>query len=478
MLVEKVRGALRLAALNAAALDSGLKPGMALADARACLPAVLVGEVDPQADATLLQACATLCEMFTPLVALDGPDALLLDITGCAHLFGGEEGLRMQARRVLARLGLTTRASVADTPDAARALARYGAVKIARPGETRAWVEPLPLAALELGGDVHLALARAGFRTLADLASRPSQALTARFGASLTTKLARLMGREDIRLTPLREPPDCMAERHFPEPLGAMDALMGVLERLAREIAGLLERRGAGGRLFEASFFRADGAVRRLSVETAQPLRDPAGLLRLLRLKIDTLADPLDPGFGFDAVRLAVLRTDEVGESQSDLEGKPDTDGDVAELVDRLVTRFGRERVLRFAARDTHDPIRMAAAVAIAAPATPWPAPEPDQPPLRPLTLFDPPQAIEALAEVPDGPPLRFRWRRVLHDVARAEGPERIAPEWWRGGPRPPGVRDYYRVENGEGRRFWVFREGLHGEGEARPRWFLHGLFA
>ncbi|WP_210202473.1 Y-family DNA polymerase [Alsobacter soli] len=478
VLVDKARGALRIAALNAAALESGLKAGMALADARACLPALRVGETDPQADADLLQACATLCEMFTPLVALDGADGVLLDVTGCAHLFGGEEGLRMQARRTLARLGLHTRAVVADTPDAARALARHGAAKVVPPGETAAFVAGLPLAALDLGADTHLALGRAGFRAVGELAERPSQALTARFGAGLATKLARLMGREDIRLTPLRDPPACMAERHFPEPLGAMDSLMAVLERLGREVGAILERRGEGGRLFEASFFRTDGAVRRIVVETAQPLRDAPGLLRLVRLKIDALADPLDPGFGFDALRLAVRRAEPFDQSQADLEGKPDPDGDVAALVDRLVARFGRAQVLRFAARDSHDPLRAAALEPAAAPAAPWPEPDPGQPPSRPVTLFDPPQAIEALAEVPDGPPLRFRWRRVLHDVARAEGPERIAPEWWRVGARPPATRDYYRVENGQGRRFWVFREGFHGEGEGRPRWFLHGLFA
>jgi protein ImuB len=164
---------------------------------------------------------------------------------------------------------------------------------------------------------------------------------------------------------------------------------------------------------------------------------------------------------------------------QPSLDGRAVEDEAVAALVDRLVTRFGRDRVLRFMAQDTHHPVRAAKAVSAAAPAPAiaWPAPEAGEPPARPLQLFEPPQPIETLAEVPDGPPMRFRWRRVLHEIARAEGPERIAPEWWRDGPAEP-MRDYYRVEDAQGRRFWLFRAGLYERGSEPPRWFLHGLFA
>jgi protein ImuB len=200
----------------------------------------------------------------------------------------------------------------------------------------------------------------------------------------------------------------------------------------------------------------------------------------LLALKLETLTDPLDPGFGFDALRLGVLRAEPLPEEQVSLEGKAAGETDVAALVDRLVARFGRERVLRFVAHETHDPRRIAACVPVASKAgsQPWPAPEPAHPPARPLTLFKPPQPIETLSELPDGPPLLFRWRRALHEVARAEGPERIAPEWWRGENCAPATRDYYRIEDALGRRFWIFREGLYEHGHRRPRWFLHGLFA
>ena len=328
-----------------------------------------------------------------------------------------------------------------------------------------------------------LALGRAGFQTLGDLADRPSGMLTARFGAGLADALWRVLGREDIRITPLRPAPEIMAEKHFAAPLGLLESLLAVLERLAQDIMAALERRGAGGRAFEVSVFRSDGAVRRIAIETAQGMRDASGLMHLVRLKLEALSDPLDPGFGFDAVRLVVIRSEPMAERQAALDGGPASQaeaGDVASLVDRLTARFGRETVQRFVTRDTHDPVRAGGSVPFLSRHTtaPFAHPEPGQPPARPLTLFDPPQWIEALAEVPDGPPLRFRWRRVLHEVARAEGPERIAPEWWRCGNAAPATRDYYRIENAHGHRFWVFREGFYEDQTTRPRWFLHGLFA
>lgn len=235
--------------------------------------------------------------------------------------------------------------------------------------------------------------------------------------------------------------------------------------------------------MFEASFFRTDGMARRIALETAQGTREAPRLMRLIRLKIEALADPLDPGSGFDALRLAVVRSEPLHDVQQTLAGERATQDEaraVDDLVDRLVARFGRGNTRRFIARDTHDPALAGgtAPYPSQAASAPWPRPEPGQPPLRPLTLFTHPQWIEVMAEVPDSPPLRFRWRRVLHEVTRAEGPERIAPEWWREGALAPAIRDYYRVENALGYRFWIFREGLYEDSNARPRWFLHGLFA
>jgi len=482
VLVEKASGALRIAAVDAGAAGLGLSLGMALAQARALVPAIATGEADPAADARFMHAMAEACEIFTPLVALRGQDGLILDITGCAHLFGGERGLGRAARQRLHLMGVKTQAAIAGTPDAAWAFARFKRGLIAIPDEAEELARALPITALDQDNATTLALSRAGFRTLEDLAARPSHVLCARFGEGLVSALRRTLGQEDIRIIPLRTPPEVMAERHFPEPLGLMDSLLATLERLAGDVMTALEARGEGGRVFETSFFRADGAVRHILIETAQATRETASLMRLARLKIDALADPLDPGFGFDALRLAVLHAEPLVAAQPHLGGEKGADEGaqgLADLVNRLVARFGRESVQRFIASDTHDPASAGGTAPwLSSMPSPWPAPESGQPPARPLTLFAHPQLIDVLAEVPDSPPLRFRWRRVLHEVMLAEGPERIAPEWWREASPAPATRDYYRVEDAQGHRFWIFREGLYEDTNARPRWFMHGLFA
>lgn len=472
------QGALRLVGLDPAASGLGLKPGMGLAHARAIVPTLAASEIDPQADAELLFHCAAAAERYTPLLALDGLDGLILDITGCAHLFNGEASLLKIIRHRFLRTGLTCRVAIASTPDAARAFAHFSNEPIIPAGQEAVYGQELPLSALEAPAETATALSRAGFRRLGDLDKRASRALTARFGSMLTERFHRILGREDIRIASLRPAPDCLAERHFAEPMASFDALFAVLEKLGFDICQSLERRGNGGRSFEASFFRVDGVVRRLTIETARPTRDNQSLMRLFRLRFDALDDPVNPGFGFDMLRLSVLRSEPLGLHQGSLDqNTTHTDQSLAELVDRLVARFGRDHVRRFLEQDTHDPVRSSLTLPYAAAASTYSTPELEDPPLRPLTLFRLPQPIETMAEVPDGPPLRFRWRKVLHEIAHAEGPERIAPEWWQDGADAARTRDYYRVEDGAGRRFWLYREGLFDE-PAKPRWFLHGLFA
>ncbi|MBL8587036.1 MAG: DNA polymerase Y family protein [Methylobacteriaceae bacterium] len=474
---------MRIVAADAAALALGLGPGVALADARARAPALRVEAMNEAEDAALLRRLAAACGLYTPLVALDGADGLALDVTGCAHLFGGEAEMRARLIARMAHFGLTARAALAGAPEAARASARYGEATIVAPGAEAQALAGLPVAALDLPAATTLALTRAGLRSLGDLDARPRQALAARFGATLLDRLDRTLGRLDARLTPLRRPPELMAEKHFAEPIGRIEDVVHALTRLMADLTAALEARGRGARLVGAAFFRADGAVRRIGARAGRASRDGPGLMRLLTLELERLADPLDPGFGFDALRLAVLRSEPLAAAQDDLEATAHAGRDeaaaLADLVGRLGARFGAARVTRFHAQDTHEPTRAAArrsALEDEAPA-PWPGHPDGEPPLRPLTLFSAPQPIEVVAEVPDGPPLRFRWRRALHEAARAEGPERIAPEWWRVGPEAP-TRDYYRVEDAQGRRFWLFREGFYAGYGERPRWFVHGLFA
>jgi len=484
--VEKIQGALRLVAVDRHAAALGLAPGLTLADARARVPALAVADADPAADARLLERLAEDCDRWTPLVALDAPDGLTLDITGCAHLFGGEAALAAAVVARIAGQGFAVRAAAAATPDQARALARHARRPPqggASPEEEAAAALALPVAALGVAAETVTALARAGLKTLGDLAVRPSGPLAARFGEGLLARLRRTLGREDVRITPRRPPPACLAERRFAEPIVRAADIEAVIADLAGRVGARLAERGEGGRLFEASFFRVDGAVRRIAVETGRPVRDPATLVRLYRERLETLGDPLDAGFGFDLVRFGARLAEPAAPLQASLDGGLAGETEVSDLIDRLVARFGRDRVLRFAVGDSHDPARADRLVpAVDGPpaswsAASWPAAEAGEPPARPLHLFERPQPVEAIAEVPDGPPLRFRWRRVLHEVVKAEGPERIAAEWWRAaGPAP--TRDYYRVEDAEGRRFWLSRAGLYGREAGEPRWFLHGLFA
>ena len=478
ILVGKKHGALVITSADRRALELGLMLGMPLANARARVPLLELADCNLKADHDFLLRLAALCEVFTPRIALEPPDGLMLDITGCAHLFGGEEELRLKVGHRLSRLGLSVRTTIASTPDAARALARFSRAGVVVRGTESKTARALPIGALECASEIILALHRAGLTSLDDLASRPSQMLSARFGMDVATKLRRIMAQEDICITPLRTPPVFLVEQHFPEPRSSLENLLNVIADLLDELGTILETAGMGGREFELTFFRSDGALRRLQIDTAKATRNSRSLLRLIRLKIETLADPIDPGFGFDAIRIGVLLCEKIIIAQRDLDGTTPEDLAITELIDRLIARFGARRVLRFTSRDTHNPLRAAARVSALSPLaeSSWAPLEPGEPPLRPLTLFSAPHPIEAMAEVPDGPPIRFRWRRVLYTVARAEGPERIAAEWWRDGAML--TRDYFRIEDTLGHRFWLFREGLYEHGGKLPRWFLHGLFS
>lgn len=480
MLVEKVKGASCLAAVSRNARRAGLMPGLTLADARARIPQLWVEEVDRQADAALLDAMGEDCDRVTPIVAVDAPDGLLLDITGCIHLFGDEAALRRAVSLRFRRAGVSVRTVIAGAPDTARALARFGRVAIVAPGGDAAAVSGLPVVALGLSAQDTLAISRAGLKTIGALADRPSRVFAGRFGEEMLLRLARVRGAEDVPLRPQRIVPALWTERRFAEPVGRVEHAEASLAELVKEACERLEERREGGRTFEAAFYRTDGAVRRLQVETGRPVRDAAVVLRLFRERMGVLTDPLDPGFGFDMIRLHVLGAVALDPVQPGLDRRAVEAGEVADLADRLSTRFGPERVLRFVAGDTHDPDRAARAVPVmqeAGRSLSWPALREGEPPLRPPRVFDPPQPVMiALAEVPDGPPRAFRWRRIEHRVVAYEGPERIAPEWWR--ENAGEARDYYRVEDAQGRRFWLFRVGEYGTGLPPPSWFLHGAFA
>jgi len=509
VIAAPVKGALRLSAVNDAAAKLGLRAGMPLADARAMYPKLNVADADEAADFALLEAIAEWCDRYTPLVGLDPPDGLTLDISGCAHLFGGEAALTADLVRRLSRQGLQARVAVADTVGCAWGMARFSDESTVLSGEERDAITPLPLAALRLPAEIIEALSHVGLKRVADVLDRPRAPLAARFGEQFVRRLDQALGREDEPIAPRLPIPAAITEQRFAEPIALERDVLGTIEKLATKLSTLLERRGEGARLLQAVLFRTDGKVFRIEVGTSEPLREAARIRHLFADRLGVIGDEVDPGFGYDMLRLAALVTERTTPAQTGL-AQPDHAAEIAHLIDRLGTRFGMRRVTRFVEQDTHIPEFAMAAVGTASvsahvresgyPALGQRTGSPLEPvlgraegstrvrgraelqqdsliPTRPIRLLARPEPVEAIAEVPDGPPVRFRWRHVLHEVAHAEGPERIAMEWWRDEENRALTRDYFRVESRAGVRVWLYREGLVRLGEP-TRWFLHGVFA
>ncbi len=535
-----MKSALRIVAMDDAAQGLGLRLGMPLADARAMYPALAVAESDEHADRRLLDTVADWCDRYTPLVGLDAPDGLVLDIAGCAHLFGGEAALGRDLLERLAAQGLHARAAVADTVGCAFAVARFGGASLVPRGGMRQAVMPLPPAALRLAPEIVEALAELGLKRIADLIDLPRAPLAARFGEILVRRLDQALGREDEPITPRLPVPSYVAEQRFPGPIGLERDVLSTIARLAAQLGVAMERRQHGARLVQVALFRTDNKVYRIEVGTGAPLRDADRIVRLFADRLALVGDACDPGFGFDMVRLTALVTERSEPMQGGFAGElarggfgDADDAEFSHLIDRLGARFGLRRVTRLVEQDTHIPEYAVAAVpahGVRAQVIPpmlaqssrigtsSPSPrlrgdgrgeglsppvrtrgEPPSPgaqgradlspqagrgeeqdslsPTRPVRLFGRPEPVEAVAEVPDGPPARFRWRRVLHEVAAAEGPERIAMEWWRDADGRALTRDYFRVESRDGLRVWLYREGLYGRESPPSRWFLHGLF-
>ena len=493
----------RITAVDEAAGRLGLHPGMALADARAIHPALRVEHADEDGDAEALESLALWCQCFSPLTRPDSPDGVMLDITGCAHLFGGETGLIAALAARFVRFGLTARLAIAPTIGAAWGLSRYGArrdrgnakgAQIAD-GPLHEVLAHLPVAALRLDERTVAALTRLGLKSVGDLLGKPRAPLAARFGRELAERLDQALGRAGESFEALALPPAWRVERRFAEPLITLEAIETALGQLACDLARLLERDGKGARRLVLGFYRVDGWVTHREVRTSAPSRQPRHLARLLAERLDAIEG--DAGFGFEAMTLGAFDVENAQAHQEKLSPDADGQGDapqIAPLIDRLVNRFGADRVTRYEPFASHLPERSARPVSVLKHAAAHASPAPDWPAHldaladgasfgRPLLLLARPEPVTALFEVPDGPPVRFEWRRVSHRITRAEGPERIAPEWWRvaeGAGRL--TRDYYRVEDEAGRRFWLYREGLFERAndclDAMPAWFIHGVFS
>jgi protein ImuB len=517
-----------LAALNPTASKAGLAPGMPLPDALSFVPGLVTAPADPAADRAALTRLAEWCSRYSPWTAPDETDGIKIEITGSAHLWGGEAALVADISRRLLRQQIAHRIAVASTLGTAWALARHaadaGAPALPTPQDERAALAPLPVEALRLDPDTVQGLRRVGLRHIGELYPMPRDALARRFGAnglenSVAYRLDQAFGDLPEPLSPLGETPSRRVRLSFAEPIADPADLARAIERLVEDLAARLAREGMGARRLALGFHRVDGRVEHIRLGTARPTRDPRHLAKLFAAKLDTI----DPGLGVEDMILAVFAADKLEPEQPGLAGNSPEAAthDMASLLDRLGNRFGLDALSRLEPRASHIPER--ASIYVPAdeeqsnklsvipgrghkPASPesmntglWKmdsglaakrrpgmtsrefAGNGRKPP-RPVRLFRPPEPIEAQWVLPDDPPFRFTWRRRQHRVRHADGPERIAEEWWiedsAADPRDSGdqVRDYYRVEDEEGRRFWLYRAGLPGD--PPPRWFVHGIFA
>jgi protein ImuB len=461
-------------ALDAAARRADLRVGMPTAKAQALVPDLIVRDVEPAADTRALDRLALWAlQRYAPIVAADAPDGLVIDATGAAHLHGGEDAMLKGMIEQLAASGVAARAALADNWGAAHAFARYGArpTLVIPAGESAKTILGLPITALRLPKTMVEELHVLGFARIGELAAKPRAPLALRFGPELGRRLDQAMGRLSEPIDPVRPPSLIEVRRVFAEPIGAPETIARYVGKLAGQLCEALEAKGLGARRLDLLLHRVGDRIEAVRIGTALPVRDVTCLTRLLRDKIETI----DPGFGIEIMRLAATLAEPLAPKQTISALVEETEADVSSLIDTLANRVGEQRLYRFAPVASDVPERSVCRVAPAAPDTgeTWPDPWP-----RPSRLLPRPEPIETVALLPDHPPVSFTWRGIRRRVKRADGPERVFGEWWKRDAELSAVRDYFRVEDAAGERFWIFRAG-NGEDATTGshRWFLHGIF-
>jgi len=508
-LIDMHKNAQRLVSLNKAAGIAGLYPSMTLPDARALVPDMQTAMADLQDAAGRLQKCAYWLQRYTPwigedtmLQTADGLNdyGLLLDISGCAHLFGGErallEDIAARFAGYRAGRGITARAAIAGSIGAAWGLARFAAHELAivPEGQDTEAVLPLPPAALRLSPP-HIDLCqRLGLDTIAELARFPRADLTRRFGPEPVLRLEQALGQAGESLNPYLPPPQFLARKNLPQGVTQTEALTALIGELCETLAAQLQAAGQGAQRLDVALTRSDNLVLALALPLAHPSADAAHMLRLFEERLNRLSGGLDAGFGIESLQLVAAKTNAITAPQENigLSGRLRKSTPIAALgglYDRLVSRLGAQVVVRPVPHASYIPERAVRFVSVlqaqsnASNAVVNPLVDAAA---RPLFMLCAPEPIEVIAEIPEGAPYRFRWRRVLHEVTIAYGPERISPEWWDGlvGESHAGAkghnsktRDYYRIEDTQGHRFWLYRDGLYDRETGNPRWFMQGVF-
>ena len=493
--VHRIGSRVEVAAASPTARAIGIERGMALTQARAAVPGLIVRDADAEGDRADLMALALLlARRWAPSVALAGDDGLCIDLSGVSHLHGGEERFARRLVRLLARRGIGARVAVADTHGAAWALARHSgaAVAIVPPGRHGELLVELPVAALRLDPAAVELLARLGIDRIGELAAVPRGPLVRRFGRAVAERLDQAHGRIAEPIDPVVPAKPIAVTQRFAEPIATPEAIAHWLGALVARLATALAETGQGARLVELVGARVDNRPQRLCIGLARPTRDPQHLLKLIARRIEEI----EPGYGLDALTLHLRRAEPLGPQALALAEQLGEDKvDLTPLIDNLANRIGQRRLWRTRPVESDVPERSAAAAPPLDPPgharpemklddvrrldrraldRPWHKRWP-----RPVRLLRRPEPLDhVLAELPDQPPRRFTWRGLTHRVIRADGPERIAGEWWTRPGEATAVRDYFQVEDEVGARFWVFRRGDGVRAETGDlNWYLHGTF-
>lgn len=455
---------------NALAEAHGITRGMVVADARACLPGLEVIDDRPGLPEKLLKVLGLWCIRYTPVVAVDPPDGLILDISGCAHLWGGEAPYLKESLTKLRKRGFHAHMAIAGTMGVAWALARFGKETAIVPhgGESDALL-PLPPAALRLEPGIVERLHKLGLRTIGSFMHMPPSVLRRRFGEGLPLRLRRVLGREDEPFVPLRPIPPYEERLPCLEPIRTAGGIETAIQRLLESLCRRLSGEGRGLRIATLKCHRVDGKSVQVGITTSRATASVPHLMKLFALKVPHI----EPALGIELFVLDAAKVEDADPVQEALWGGVPglEDTALSELIDRLKGRAGTRAVYRFLPDEHHWPERSfkEAATIAEKPSTFWKSDRP-----RPTRLLAKPEFIEVMAPIPDYPPLNFRYRGEAHVIRKADGPERIEREWW----MDPGEhRDYYYVEDDRGRRYWLYRSGHYGDDSAR-QWFLHGFFA
>ena len=504
VLVEMQNGAQRVVAATPVAEAAGLFVGMSLSDARALVADLQTAIAAPDKAREKLAACAEWLQRYTPWVGHDAETeapqnsyGLLLDMSGCAHLFGGERRLLEDMTRLFNARGITLRTAIAGTVGAAWGLARYstrqmaGAPVILPPQHEADAMLPLPPAALRLNAHQLALCQKLGLTSVAQLAAFERAALTRRFGHLPVLRMEQAFGQVGEAVNPCLPPPQFLVQRLLPQGVTQLPAIVTLVEQICQPLAAQLQDAGQGAQRLDLAMTRSDNAVLALSVKLAHPSASPRHMGRLFAERLERLKSGIDAGFGIEKLVLGGSQTTPLAPPQTamGLHGRhhaPPPASALGHLFDRLVSRLGAKTVVRPVTHASYVPERAVGFVSVLAQAPHIETIPPEAPALktRPLFMLCAAEPIEVIAEIPEGAPYRFRWRRVLHEVVAAYGPERISPEWWQEifgqslDSHNRQTRDYFRVEDTHGHRFWLYRGGLYGRETQRPQWFMHGVFS